>query len=102
MYWRLLSTDPQGARDIVLADKPAISTETDRMDRGMLDQLLLHVGTLVSPPYLALIVSPSTLLKLHSLPLVLVQSSIYHKRSSTFIRTARDRYIPDSPALNAS
>ena len=48
MYWRLLSTDPQGARDIVLADKPAISTETDRMDRGMLDQLLLHVGTLVS------------------------------------------------------
>jgi len=75
MYWRLLSTDPQGARDIVLADKPAISTETDRMDRGMLDQLLLHVGTL---------------------------SSIYHKRSSTFIRTAKDRYLPDSPALNAS
>jgi AP-2 complex subunit beta-1 len=48
MYWRLLTTDPTGAESIVLADKPAISTETDRMDRGMLDQLLLHTGTLSS------------------------------------------------------
>lgn len=65
MYWRLLSNNPAAARDIVLAEKPVISTETDRMDKGMLDQvsdtgiwylrrdadtpqLLLHTGTLGS------------------------------------------------------
>jgi AP-2 complex subunit beta-1 len=48
MYWRLLSTNATAAKDIVLAEKPPISTETDRMDRGTLDQLLLHTGTLGS------------------------------------------------------
>lgn len=48
MYWRLLSTNPAAAGDIVLAEKPPISTETDRMDRGSLDQLLLHAGSLGS------------------------------------------------------
>ena len=74
MYWRMISTDPAAAKDIVLSEKPPISTETDRMDRGMLDQLLLHTGTL---------------------------SSIYHKSPQTFIRTAKARYLPDSPAMNA-
>lgn len=73
MYWRLLTTNPTAARDVVLSDKPVISTETDRMDRGMLDQLLLHTGTL---------------------------GSIYHKNPETFIRTAKPRFLPDSPALN--
>ena len=48
MYWRLLAQNPTGAGDIVLAEKPAISTDTDRMERGALDQLLLHTGTLAS------------------------------------------------------
>lgn len=48
MYWRLLSTNAGAAQDIVLSEKPPISTETDRMDRGSLDQLLLHAGTLGS------------------------------------------------------
>jgi AP-2 complex subunit beta-1 len=39
MYWRLLTSNPTAARDIVLSDKPVISTETDRMDKGMLDQV---------------------------------------------------------------
>lgn len=75
MYWRLISTDPAAAKDVVLSEKPPISTETDRMDRGMLDQLLLHTGTL---------------------------SSIYHKSPQTFIRMAKARYLTDSPALNSS
>ncbi|WVQ69912.1 uncharacterized protein L199_008135 [Kwoniella botswanensis] len=75
MYWRLLTSNPTAARDIVLSEKPVISTETDRMDKGMLDQLLLQTGTL---------------------------GSIYHKNPNTFIRTAKARYLPDSPALNAS
>lgn len=75
MYWRLLTTNPTAAREIVLSEKPVISTETDRMDKGMLDQLLLHTGTL---------------------------GSIYHKNPETFIRTAKPRFLPDSPALNSS
>lgn len=48
MYWRLLAISPAKAGEIVLAEKPPISTDTDRMERGALDQLLLHTGTLAS------------------------------------------------------
>ena len=48
MYWRLLAINPAVAGEIVLAEKPAITTDSDRMDRGALDQLLLHTGTLGS------------------------------------------------------
>lgn len=48
MYWRLLAQNPGVAAEIVLAEKPAITTDADRMDRGALDQLLLHTGTLGS------------------------------------------------------
>jgi AP-2 complex subunit beta-1 len=75
MYWRLLSTDPATAKKIVLAEKPPISTETDRMDRQLLDQLLLHGATL---------------------------SSIFHRQPQTFIRGAKARYLPDSAALDES
>lgn len=46
MYWRLLTSNPTAARDIVLSDKPVISTETDRMDKGMLDQVSSFSPTL--------------------------------------------------------
>jgi len=74
MYWRMLAINPSVAGDIVLAEKPAITTDSDRMDRGALDQLLLHTGTL---------------------------SSIYHKNPETFIRNATGKALVDSPALNA-
>jgi len=74
MYWRMLAINPSVAGDIVLAEKPAITTDSDRMDRGALDQLLLHTGTL---------------------------SSIYHKNPETFIRNATGKALTDSPALNA-
>ena len=48
MYWRMLAINPAIATEIVLAEKPAITTDADRMDRGALDQLLLHTGTLGS------------------------------------------------------
>lgn len=48
MYWRMLAMNPAVAAEIVLAEKPAITTDSDRMDRGALDQLLLHTGTLGS------------------------------------------------------
>jgi len=74
MYWRLLAINPAVAGEIILADKPAITTDSDRMDRGALDQLLLHTGTL---------------------------GSIYHKNPETFIRNAAGKALVDSPALNA-
>ncbi|CAL1704847.1 unnamed protein product [Somion occarium] len=73
MYWRLLAINPTVAGEIVLAEKPAITTDSDRMDRGALDQLLLHTGTL---------------------------GSIYHKNPETFIRNAAGKALTDSPALN--
>ncbi|KAF8797984.1 Adaptor protein complex beta subunit [Phlegmacium glaucopus] len=74
MYWRMLAINPSVAGEIVLSEKPAITTDSDRMDRGALDQLLLHTGTL---------------------------GSIYHKNPETFIRNATGKALADSPALNA-
>ena len=48
MYWRMLAINPSVAGEVVLAEKPAITTDADRMDRGALDQLLLHTSTLGS------------------------------------------------------
>jgi AP-2 complex subunit beta-1 len=48
MYWRMLAINPSVAGEIVLAEKPAITNDSDRMDRGALDQLLLHTATLGS------------------------------------------------------
>jgi len=73
MYWRLLAINPTVAGEIVLSEKPAITTDADRMDSGALDQLLLHTGTL---------------------------GSIYHKNPETFIRGAAGKGLVDSPALN--
>lgn len=75
MYWRLLSINAGAAKDIVLSEKPTISTETDRMERGALDQLLLHTATL---------------------------GSIYHKSPESFIRNTKPKWLSDSPALNAA
>ncbi|KZT26243.1 Adaptor protein complex beta subunit [Neolentinus lepideus HHB14362 ss-1] len=76
MYWRLLAINPGVAGEIVLAEKPAITTDSDRMDRGALDQLLLHTGTL---------------------------GSIYHKNpeaSSREFPYPAARALADTPALN--
>lgn len=48
MYWRLLASDAGAAKSIVMGDRPPVNTDTDRMELGALDQLLLHVGTLGS------------------------------------------------------
>lgn len=73
IYWRLLSTDPAAATNIVFAEKPPISTETEAMDRGVLDRLLLHTGTL---------------------------ASLYGKEPQTFVRGAQAKFLQDSPALD--
>uniref|UniRef100_A0A1I8FFQ3 AP complex subunit beta n=1 Tax=Macrostomum lignano TaxID=282301 RepID=A0A1I8FFQ3_9PLAT len=40
IYWRLLSTDPAAAKQVVLAEKPLISEETDLLEPNLLDELI--------------------------------------------------------------
>ncbi|THU78633.1 Adaptor protein complex beta subunit [Dendrothele bispora CBS 962.96] len=89
MYWRMLAVNPTVAGEIVLAEKPAITTDSDRMDRGALDQLLLHTGTLGSiyhknPEASSHKANPELLLMINQ----------------TFIRNAAGKALKDSPALN--
>eukprot|EP00795_Rhopilema_esculentum_P015199 gene15199-6401_t len=48
IYWRLLSTDPAAAKDVVLAEKPLISEETDLLEPSLLDELICHISSLAS------------------------------------------------------
>lgn len=48
IYWRLLSTDPAAAKEVVLAEKPVISEETDLLEPSLLDELICHISTLAS------------------------------------------------------
>lgn len=73
MYWRLLSSSPEDARRVILAPHPRIRSKLDRMDRQLLDQLLLHASTL---------------------------AAVFHRQPQTFIRSAKARYMPDSPVLD--
>ena len=58
IYWRLLSSDPEAAKDVVLATKPTIRDDRNALDPGLLDELLRQVSTL---------------------------SSVYHKLPSAFV-----------------
>mmetsp|Transcript_54751 Transcript_54751/g.108687 ORF Transcript_54751/g.108687 Transcript_54751/m.108687 type:complete len:927 (-) Transcript_54751:506-3286(-) len=62
IYWRLLSTDPEAAKQVVLAEKPNISDDTFSLDPSVLDELISHLSTL---------------------------AAIYHKPPSTFISGKR-------------
>ena len=46
--WRLLSTDPAAAKEVVLAEKPLISEETDLLEPTLLDELICHSASLAS------------------------------------------------------
>ncbi|KAI7847935.1 adaptin N terminal region-domain-containing protein [Circinella umbellata] len=48
VYWRLLSTDPQAAKAVVLSEKPPIAGENAGLSPGMLEEMLYHIGSLAS------------------------------------------------------
>ena len=48
VYWRLLSTDPEAAKDVVLAEKPVIADSASSLDPALLDQLLSEISSLAS------------------------------------------------------
>ncbi|KAL6979565.1 hypothetical protein U1Q18_021226 [Sarracenia purpurea var. burkii] len=73
IYWRLLSTDPEAAKDVVLAEKPVISDDSNQLDSSLLDELLANIATL---------------------------SSVYHKPPDAFVtrvRTAQKTEEDDYP-----
>ncbi|PHH54864.1 Beta-adaptin-like protein B [Ceratocystis fimbriata CBS 114723] len=72
MYWRLLSTDMAAAKQVVMGEKPAISSESERLDPHTLEEMCLNVGTL---------------------------ATVYLKPVQSVFRSARPRKLQDSPAL---
>ena len=48
VYWRLLSSNPQVAQNIVLSDKPPITTTIQSLPTALLDRLLTELSTLAS------------------------------------------------------
>jgi AP-1 complex subunit beta-1 len=48
IYWRLLSTDAAAAKEVVLAEKPLISEETDLLEPTLLDELICNIASLAS------------------------------------------------------
>ncbi|KAF9951535.1 beta-adaptin [Mortierella alpina] len=50
VYWRLLSTDPQAAKAVVLSEKPPISVESgsSKISPGLMDELINNISTLAS------------------------------------------------------
>mmetsp|Transcript_27871 Transcript_27871/g.63052 ORF Transcript_27871/g.63052 Transcript_27871/m.63052 type:complete len:959 (-) Transcript_27871:1-2877(-) len=58
MYWRLLSTNPEAAKAIVLADKPTIEDDTNLIEPALLEDLISNLSNL---------------------------ASVYHKRPTAFI-----------------
>ncbi|XP_027081184.1 beta-adaptin-like protein C [Coffea eugenioides] len=81
IYWRLLSTDPEAAKDVVLAEKPVISDDSNQLDPSLLDELLANIATL---------------------------SSVYHKPAEAFVtrvktsqRTEEDDFADGSETGNS-
>eukprot|EP00286_Rhodomonas_abbreviata_P008403 CAMPEP_0181322904 /NCGR_PEP_ID=MMETSP1101-20121128/19483_1 /TAXON_ID=46948 /ORGANISM="Rhodomonas abbreviata, Strain Caron Lab Isolate" /LENGTH=649 /DNA_ID=CAMNT_0023430861 /DNA_START=181 /DNA_END=2127 /DNA_ORIENTATION=+ len=48
IYWRLLSSDPERARQVVLAEPPQVQYDSQRVDNVLLELLLRQVSTLAS------------------------------------------------------
>ena len=72
MYWRMLSTDPELAKKVVMGNKPAITAESEKLDPATLEEMCLNVGTL---------------------------ATVYLKPVQQVFRNARPRRLGESPAL---
>lgn len=90
VYWRLLSTDPEAAKEVVLAEKPIITNSAYNIEPALVDVLLKNIATIASvyhkPPEVNLhalgleavtdpVLKNSALLYLLASPLIACQSS---------------------------
>lgn len=65
IYWRLLSTDPDAAKAVILAERPVISDDSANIEPTLLEILTKNIATL---------------------------SSVYHKTPESFVRRTRAVY----------
>ncbi|WBW72739.1 AP-2 adaptor complex beta subunit Apl1 [Schizosaccharomyces osmophilus] len=72
IYSRMLSTNPDFARKVILTNAPPVDVEANAYDPEMSEQLLLNVGTL---------------------------ASVYHKPPNRFARGYFPQYLEPSPVL---
>jgi AP-1 complex subunit beta-1 len=64
VYWRMLSTNPEEAKNIIMCNKPNISEEQANIEGVLLDKLVDNIGML---------------------------SSVYYKPPEAFVKKIRDR-----------
>ena len=64
IYWRMLSEDPEEAKNLILCDKPTISEDAGHLEPHLLEKLLDNISML---------------------------SSVYYKPPETFVKKIRDR-----------
>lgn len=64
VYWRMLSMDPQTAKQIILCEKPAMSDQQNNLDPSVRDTLLKNMSML---------------------------SSVFYKTPEQFVKKIRDR-----------
>lgn len=64
IYWRMLSENPQEAKEIILCEKPAISEDSGHIEPQLLDKLIDNISML---------------------------SSVYYKPPENFVKKIRDR-----------
>lgn len=48
VYWRMLTSDPEMAKEIILEEKPLISEHSEHIEPALLDSLISYLGTLYS------------------------------------------------------
>ncbi|KAJ3013563.1 hypothetical protein HKX48_005673 [Thoreauomyces humboldtii] len=48
IYWRLLSSNPQAAKAVILAEKPPIESDANTVSETLLDELIHNIGSLAS------------------------------------------------------
>mmetsp|Transcript_9138 Transcript_9138/g.20104 ORF Transcript_9138/g.20104 Transcript_9138/m.20104 type:complete len:611 (-) Transcript_9138:109-1941(-) len=71
IYWRLLSTNPESTKQVVLGDKPSIRDDSQILEKGLLDRLISDLA---------------------------LMSSVYHKPSEEFVtRMATSAPVNDAP-----
>jgi len=75
IYWRLLSTDPEAAKLVVLGDKPVIEDDTFKLEPNLLNTLIGQIATL---------------------------SSIYHKPPEAFVVRASGRGVMNLGVADSS
>ena len=48
IYWRLLSTDPEAAKAVILSEKPMITSDVAQIDKPLLATLMRNISMLAS------------------------------------------------------